>query len=270
MLKKFRDRFGTTGTVISVIALIAALGGTAVAASGALTGKQKKEVEKIAKKYAGKPGAPGAAGTNGTDGKDGANGKDGAEGNPGPEGKNGTNGTNGKSPENIEEFNAGDPRCSHSGGVVYEAEGLVGSNSTVCNGEKGPAGAPWPVGNTLPSGATETGTWAFTGTTADTNGIHVSISFPIRLASPLDENHVHWVLEPDFSTFCKSNGTSPQPEPGNLCVYLTESVSETAFSGIFSSAEEGEKGALTMGAVLSFSAPTGAAAGGGSFAVKAP
>jgi hypothetical protein len=276
MLHRFRDRFGTAGIVIAVIALIAALGGTALAAGGALTGKQKKEVEKIAKKYAGKPGAPGVAGTNGTNGKDGAEGRQGPEGKAGTngtEGKAGTNGTNGapgKSPEELATLAPGEEGCA-AGGVLYGIPG--GEESSICNGVKGvkgDTGEPWAAGGTLPPGAKETGTWFFTGTNADTGGIRIALSFPIPLASPLDEEHVHYFSDVDFGTFCEQQGGDPKPKPGNLCVYLTESVSGTVFTGIFKNIEEEEKGSLRTGAVLRFAAPTGAAVGGGSFAVTAP
>lgn len=258
---------GGPGVVVAVIAIVVALAGTAYAATK-LNSTQKKEVEKIAKKYAGKPGAPGAQGSAGPQGPPGTKGDTGSQGDKGDQGIPGLKGADGKSVGLVGE---GAELCEKSPtekvpGVAYEIEGS-GVEKTICNGAEG---SPWTAGGSLPSGATETGNWTLVGTAADTNGVDIPLSFPIPLNEPLDEAHVHYRSEVDFTTFCKGNGTVPEPVPGNLCVYLTESVNGAVASGIYSSFEEGEKGALTMGAVLAFSAPTGIAGGGGSFAFTAP
>jgi hypothetical protein len=255
---------GGPGLMIAIIAIITALAGTAYAATK-LNNTQKKEVEKIAKKYVAKPGAPGAQGQTGPPG---VKGDTGSQGGKGDQGIPGLKGTDGKSVELVGE---GAELCEMSPtekvpGVAYEIEGS-GIENTVCDGAEG---SPWTAGGILPSGATETGKWTLTGTTANTGGVNIALSFPIQLKEALDETHVHYFSEGNFTTFCKGNGSVPAPIPGNLCVYLTESVNEVVFNGIYSNFEEGEKGSLRMGAVLAFSTPTGVASGGGSFAFTAP
>jgi hypothetical protein len=242
------------GVVISVIAVILVLGGTALAAAK-LNGTQKKEVTKIAKNFAGKPGAPGATGPAGAQGPAGPKGDAGAAGTPGAIG---TTGTTGKT---------GNTGATGASGAVG-ATGLAGP--TGATGATGVTGSPWTPNSTLPSGAIESGSWTFTGTTADTNGIRVPLSLPIRLASVLDEEHVHYFEDADFLTFCKGSTESPKPEPGHLCVYLAETVTETTFGGIYKNVESEEKGSKRTGAILVFATPTGKAQGGGTFAVTAP
>jgi Collagen triple helix repeat (20 copies) len=295
MYRRFQDRFGTTGLIVAVVALIAALSGTALAASGALTGKQKKEVEKIAKKYAGKDGAPGAAGTNGTNG---TNGKDGANGSAGAPGKDGTSATvvsftgskgtctkeqggievksasattfvcNGEEGEpgespfgtsfagNAEP--AGNP-CAGAGGTTYTVESV---KSNVCNGNEG---SPWTAGGTLPPGATETGTWAFTGTAADTAGIRVPISFPIKLSEEIGEAHVHF--SPIGLPACPGTFENPGAAPGELCVFVGNADTFPNFEGVFPTGGAAEQGASRAGAVLTFGPPTENTASSGTFAV---
>lgn len=195
MFHRFHDRFGTAGLIIAVIALIAALGGTALAA-GALTTKQKKEVTKIAKKYAGKPGAPGTNGTNGTNGEKGAQGEKGAKGdtgntgNTGPQGPAGTTGAKGDT-------------------------GAAGAT-----GAKGDTGATGFSGftATLPSGETETGTWAIYANAAGVETLVSVISFPIPLAASIEQAGFHITL--GGTTECPGSVGSPEAASGQVCVYV--------------------------------------------------
>ena len=290
-IRAIREPFGTAGLVVACVALIAALGGTALAAAK-LNSTQKKEVEKIAKKYAGKPGAPGAQGPAGPQGPAGANGKDGT---------NGTNGTNGESVT----LSAA-TGCGAAAGTKL----TVGSSSEeVCNGkegdegepgepgEPGPEGSPWTDKGVLPSGATETGVWAFsrsveTITTevegnkeevvvGDSEPIRVPISFPIPLTeiTNIPAENVHWSEEPNFADFdeagdgtigCEGTTAIPKAPSGHLCVYLNGSENplvNVSFVGISKPSAFGfSKGASPAGAVLEFSAPTGEALGRGSYA----
>lgn len=269
MFKRFKERLDASGPglIVAVIAMVLALTGGAFAAAGKLTGPQKKEVKKIAKQYAGKPGAPGATGPAGKDGTNGTNGKDGT---------NGTNGEDGKSVV-VASVPKGTP-CKE-GGVTVEVEGS-GVKKSICNGEegeKGEEGSPWTAGGTLPPGATETGTWAYTATTADTKGVHVPLSFAIPLSGRLEEENVHYnPSEGDAS--CEDSegpGSAGQPKaaPGQLCVYVNagDFPEEVTFTGIcFVTAAICEKGANRAGAILAFSTPTGASSGSGTFAVTAP
>jgi len=303
-VRAIREPFGTAGLVVACIALIAALGGTALAAKGALTGKQKKEVEKIAKKFAGKDGAagaPGANGTNGANGKDGAEGKQGPEGKAGANGTNGTNGTpgtpgtNGKSPKIIAEYQPGEPGCEENGGFVYEVEGS-NEEAEVCNGKEGKDGSPWAVGG-LPSGATETGTWAFSRdvetftvevggaeeevVVGDNSSILVPLSFPVPLASNLEQSQIHFTGDPGFSSACTGSANTPKANPGQLCIYVSTAtppegtkLEKIQFGGEF--AEPGERIAGKTGAIMVFERPTETefgyipAVGAGTFAVTAP
>jgi hypothetical protein len=278
MLKKLKQRLGAggPGLTVAVIAMVLALTGGAFAAAGKLTGPQKKEVEKIAKKFAGKNGKPGAVGPVGPAGKDGstgANGKDGA---------NGKNGENGKSVA-VTSVPKGAP-CKE-GGVTVEVEGS-GVKKPVCNGEegkegeKGEEGSPWTAGGTLPPGSTETGAWAFTATSADSNGIRVPISFPIPIVPRLKEAAVHYEGETEFGTFCPEGSLgAPTAAPGNLCVYTNQvdepPVKGTTLIGIFppsdpEGASLGKKGTNSSGAILTFASPVGNASGAGTFAITAP
>ena len=266
-MKHLRRRLGANGPglTVAVIALVIALAGGAYAASGALTGKQKKEVTKIAKKYAGKAGAQGPAGPAGPAG---AKGDSGSQGSEGKEGKAGTNGVSVTSTESLGPI----PGHCPEGGSTFES---TSGKTYACNGAEGPEGppgAPWPGGGVLAPNAVETGAWAFTGTTADTNGIRVPLSFPVRMPIELLENSVHFQGEANFGDSCEGGVIIPKPKPGQLCVYVNsqEPVEGTTLQGIYPvhAAVGIEKGADYSGAMLVFSAPTGPASGSGSFAIQ--
>jgi len=272
------------GLIVAVIALILALAGGAFAASGALTGKQKKEVTKIAKQYAGKTGANGAPGANGTNG---ANGKDGV---------NGTNGKDGKNGESVTISAATIAECSEGGTKFTNGTG----SGKACNGEPGepgeagPKGEPWTPNNTLPSGAIETGSWAFSADESESPAL-VPISFPVQLAAFLNEEQVHFSTEANFEDFdeggdgtegCKGSyknpagtgsGTLKPNPPGQLCVYLNtdgvNGIKNATFEGIYFLTAQiavdggGEKGAGRPGATLAFKIDGGVGYGVGSWAV---
>jgi hypothetical protein len=282
MLSPLRNRFGIPGA-ISVIALVFAMLGGAYAATNSGSGKATASA-KAKKGPRGPKGATGPAGPAGPTGPAGSNGKDGANGSNGKDGSNGTNGKDG----------AGVTTASFSGskGTCNEEQGGIEVKSAspaafVCNGlegeagakgdkgDKGEEGSPWTAGGKLPPGATETGAWAFAGTEADTAGIVVPISFPIRLAAALEPGtadqpaHIHYASEEDFATQCPGTAGAPKANPGELCVYENpqEAVAGTSFEGIFKLSAERE-GASAAGAWLRFAPPTEAvASGNGSFAV---
>jgi hypothetical protein len=289
-LAAFRKRLGinSPGIAIAVVAILIGLTGGAFAAGGGLTASQKKQVKSIAqteaKKFAGKPGAPGAQGPPGQAGSAGPKGDKGDQGIQGNKGDPGTPGAAGKSvivtpipkePTACEEFGG-------EGGLEVRLEGTAaGSGKEVCNGkagEKGEKGEPWVPDNTLPSGATLTGSWAFNGTTDDTAGIRVPISFPVALGAPLSSVHIHYGEGESGGAFdptgvCPGTALKPQAAKGELCVYqnATEGLENATFVGIFryATGEVTQEGALRAGAVLKFN-PTGVAFGAGSFAVTAP
>lgn len=223
-IRAIREPFGTAGLIIAMIALVAALGGGAYAAKGGLTGKQKKEVAKIAqkeaKKFAAKNGTNGTNGLPGTKGDKGDAGGAGATGPAGPQGPAGPAGPQGK------------------------------------QGVQGVQGIPGETGftETLPPGETETGTFAYRGSIAESeaSAINVPISFPIPLASPLGQGSVHMISadgskeiviretsegpgkeegegEEVTPTACgialtpAATAANPAAAPGNLCVYVTKS-----------------------------------------------
>lgn len=285
MYKRFHDRFGTAGVVIGVIALIAALGGTALAAGG-LTGKQKKEVKAIAKSFQG-TGPAGATGTNGTNG---TNGKDGANGAPGEKGKDGTNGKS----VTVTKIDPEEEECEEQGGAIVEEEG-AGPGIEVCNGEEGLQGAPgspWTAGGTLPSGSTETGSWAF-GTVSvaakpegTSTPLFVPISFMVPLAADLtgalqaENSQVHFInaagkeltliegeIEPPH---CHGTAAAPAADAGNLCIYAGELSGATTNQARIKKTANNEGGASTAGAAVGFTNVEGGAAGRGTWAVMAP
>jgi hypothetical protein len=187
MFHRIHDRLGTAGVAIAVVALIAALGGTALAASGALTAKQKKEVKAIAKGLVG-TGPAGAAGANGTNGANGAPGEKGAAG------TNGTNGTNGNtvlsgsgapsggSPGDFYIKTGAEPEIYGPKTATWPGSGTKLKGST---GSQGPPGVIHP-GETLPSGASETGAWATVMGKVQAEAPHASLGpIPISFNIPL-------------------------------------------------------------------------------------
>ncbi len=247
------------GLTVAVIAMLVALTGGAFAAAGALNSTQKKEVTKIAKKYAGKPGAPGAKGDQGLKGDPGANGNQGAPG------KDGTSVT-------AVEIPAEEPECEGRGGAIIEPQQIE-----VCAGKEG---SPWTGGGTLPAGATETGSWAFTGSSedpSDAEKILVPISFPVPLAAQrLAGPAVHYSGSPaDASFFAPDKDCPtgleefpPSALPGKLCVYLNNGEGEVGleYKAIRSSVTT-NKGASSSGGYLEFVATAPVAHASGVFAV---
>jgi hypothetical protein len=74
-----------------------------------------------------------------------------------------------------------------------------------------------------------------------------TISFPIRLAAPLDESHVHHVTSPTAE--CPGTVENPTAEPGNLCVYESMAAHEGGLENIIDPAIF-KVGASTSGAML--------------------
>jgi Collagen triple helix repeat (20 copies) len=217
--RRMREPFGKAGVAIGVLALVFAMLGGAYAASGGLSGKQKKEVTKIAqteaKKFA-KAGKTGPAGPAGAAGKEGAKGAD------------GTNGSNGA-----------------------DGVGSVGPQGP--QGPQGPAGVIHP-GETLPSGASETGSWAFPETEVNQIPI-VPISFTIPLKGALGSSEVHFLAEGEGETTeCPGIAEEPEAAAGNLCVYTTglEGGGLHGHPAIEQSGVPFEEGASPVGAKIFF------------------
>jgi len=268
-LTKLKRRLGVNGPglTVALIALIVALGGAAFASSDSGSATASKAKAKRGptgpRGPKGATGPAGPAGPAGAQGPAGAAGAKGDSGAPGAAGKTGATGATG---------------AAGATGAVG-ATGATGAAGAT--GATGATGEPWTPNSELPSGAIETGAWAFAGSTSDTNGIRVPISFPIKLAEELEASKVHYSTEPSFSTACEGVANFPKPKPDNLCVYVNngDPVSGTTVEGIYSNVNAIEieplkfgieKGAGRTGAVLVFAAPTGAAYGSGSYAVRAP
>jgi hypothetical protein len=225
MFSMIRKRV-TYANVVVTVALVFAMTGGAYAAKHYLISSTKQISPSVLKELAGKTGA---VGKEGPAGKNGTNGSTGA---PGPQGLQGLEGKAGKEGKQGEEGEEG-------------REGKEGKE-----GKEGAKGQPWTPSNTLPSGATETGVWG----TRPPEGKQelVSLSFPVALATELDEAHVH--IAPNAA--CSGTVEKPTAEPGNLCVYpgvaanvkLEEIVKPYGFN---------EAGAGTTGANLAISGNTG-------------
>jgi hypothetical protein len=200
MFSMIRKRMHVSpATAIATLALVFAMTGGAYAAKRYLITSTKQISPKVLKSLKGangKNGATGPAGSAGPAGAAGPKGENGAAGSPGAKGETGAAGTN-------------------------------GTNGT--NGETG-------FTKTLPSKATETGVWAFTG---DTPTVLLGpVSFSIPLKEPLGESQVHYITSEGLelvearhaeyeeipSTVCLGTVEAPTAVPGNLCVYAYDVI----------------------------------------------
>jgi hypothetical protein len=244
MFSKLRKQFGSAGLIVAIIALVAALATGAYAAGGGLSGKQKREVTSIAKKFAGKPGAPGAAGSAGTNGTNGTNGNDGT---PGADGKS------------VEAEAASVAECA-DGGTRFKVNGVT--KGKACNGQEG---SPWAAGGILPSGATETGTYAGLVTEGQSALIPISLTLPVEPAP-----------EPIYVEGASAPGCPgvvaevPTADPGKLCLYKTlQAGGEEVDSRTFLTPLAVAPGSAPSGAILTFECISPACVRYGSWAVTA-
>lgn len=189
-----RSRFNYSN-VVATLALVFAMSGGAYAASKFLISSTKQIKPSVLAQLKGKAGPAGGVGVQGPAGPAGPQGPAGANG------KDGSNGTNGKD----------------------GAPGLEGKE-----GKAGKNGSPWTVDGTLPSEATETGTWSFGPIKQESAGTFFSpaqivpISFAIPLKEPLGAGKVHYVKPGETASAGCNGGTVEKPtaELGNLCVYV--------------------------------------------------
>lgn len=182
----------------------------------------------------------------GATGPAGATGATGATGNTGPAGNNGSNGTS----VTVKELKAGE--CTNKEGG---SEFTVGTTKTLaCNGEKG---AIHP-GETLPSGASETGVWAEPqGVEYPTHKIQfvfAEIGFPIPLSGELEASKVHFIKPNETAPPGCNNGsvTKPEAESGNLCVYASTDEGVSAQSFVNPEQANGPATAGKTGTLISF------------------
>jgi hypothetical protein len=217
MLSFARRRF-TFANVALTLALVFAMSGGAFAAGKFLITSTKQIKPSVLAQLKGKAGP---AGANGAQGPAGAVGPVGPQG---PGGKEGAAGTNGKDGASVTGVAASAAECA-AGGVKYTS--ASGSNA-VCNGKNGTTGFT----ETLPSGKTEKGTWAVSGSPYRMGGIPfpgllAPISFVIPLAAS-PEPHIIGIEEGEGEALqssvipskCTGTVASPGAQGGQLCIFI--------------------------------------------------
>lgn len=236
----------TYANVAMTVVLVFAMSGGAYAASKYLITSTKQISPKVLKALAGKTGPRGLQGLAGAQGSPGPEGKTGAQGIPGAQGNQGSNGNNGAA-------GATGPKGPAGASVT---------GPTGPTGPKGATGSPWPAGGTLPSGATETGSWGVVRpeeAKAQGQGINFAyapISFAIPLAAELGESNVHLIAPAGkgggAGTGCPttSSVSKPEAEPGNLCVFEGPDERNVEEIEIVNPMNDEEKKAGTTGAIL--------------------
>lgn len=283
MFSRIRKRLTYTNIAMTLAFVFATTGG-AYAASKVLITSTKQIKPSVLKQLKGKAGAQGPAGARGPTGTAGAQGSAGANGKDGVLGKDGVSVTSGTESAGV--------NCKAGGSKFVSVSGTT----YACNGANGQTGFT----STLPSGKTETGTWAFgpitTAATGEAPFVYVPLaSFAIPLAAPLTNvsgcgetgkpacqvHYINKLGEEVLGSFSEPKTTSPGPEcggsaaapnaePGNLCIYAArEEATTTAAQSILSPASEEEAGASIAGAVGFFHIG-GNANGRGTWAVTAP
>ncbi len=280
-------------TILALAALVFAITGGAYAASGGSgnggDGHATASIAKSKKKTpAGKPGPRGPAGPAGATGPAGPAGATGpagaagAKGENGAAGSNGTNGTNGTNGEGVKAER--DTTDCKEGGTKFT---VSGKSEHVCNGEKG---AIHP-GDTLPSKATETGTWAMASLESEEDFGLVAISFAVPLENELtgfeeptpgDEirGHARYINNKNEEAiegttnhpYCPGSVAKPEAEPGFLCVYGGEETTTLSSSTFITSPVKGaaEESVGRSGAIMKVKALGINSKASGSWAVTAP
>ena len=175
---------------IATLALVVATSGGTLAATHYLITSTTQISPKVLRALKGKAGSTGETGEAGPQGEAGSEGATGATGETGPAGKEGAQGKEGKP------------------------------------GAEGKEGSPWTAGGVLPSGKTETGTWAFVSHAEES--VRVPLSFSIPTNEPLQPTHGRGPVELvqpgeedqiDAHPNCPGSVAKPQANPGFICVY---------------------------------------------------
>jgi len=254
MLSALRTRFGIPG-LISVIALVFAMIGGAYATSDSGDGKGATASAKKSQK--GPRGPRGPKGATGATGAEGPAGPAGAKGDKGDAGANGATGATG-------------------------AQGPTGP--TGATGNTGATGATGATGfsgftTTLPSGQTETGTWAVGPLPAEETAQAAPISFSIPLAATIGGANAHAVPVDGPAPAGCAGGTASEPkaDPGHLCVYA-EVLTDAEYLGSLIGnpllniikGGGGGSGAGISGAFVQIGATAAGGNGRGTWAVTAP
>jgi hypothetical protein len=276
MLSPLRNRFGIPG-VISVVALVFAMFGGAYAASSNSGGKATASAKakkgprgpKGATGPAGPAGPQGPAGANGKDGASGVNGNDGAPGAPGGPGAPGKTVLSGAGAPTPAIGTDGDFYIRTTTSDLYgpKTAGSWGA-STSLKGASGPAGSPWTLDGTLPSGATETGifyAYDYDGNQQES----APVSFNVPLPGVIDSSHVALGPSPacDDEELPAASAANPEADPGYFCVFPSASseLSLVQFS------QAGGGGSIgTTGVLLEAAGPVGSHVFKGTWAVTAP
>jgi hypothetical protein len=145
------------------------------------------------------------------------------------------------------------------------------------HGATGPAGAPGTPGapgtnglgltadQTLPTGNTETGTFAGNGATGQ--DITVDIEFRPKWAASLPAADVHFVTTPTAA--CPGTSAAPTATAGTLCIYLG-GISDATYASTFRIDNSIALGASSLGAVIFFTDTGPDGRTWGTWAVTAP
>jgi collagen type I alpha len=269
MFSMLKNRFGIPG-ILAALALVFAMVGGAWAANKFIITSTKQIKPSVLAQLKGQSGPPGAQGPAGPQGPAGANGKEGAAGAKGATGATGatgaagTNGTNGAT-------------------GATGATGAAGTNGTNgATGATGATGSPWTAGGTLPSKATETGSWAVTtgAVTAESALGYGAAPFALPLAAELDLEHTIVVSEggegelgkcSNAAATEKGKASHPLAAPGFLCVYIGSGFAAAEGTATFiRNASAAGFGASTAGAVVQVNAKKAPRGIYGTYAVTAP
>lgn len=125
--------------------------------------------------------------------------------------------------------------------VTFDQSGRSGAKGDAgpsgAKGDPGPAGAkgdPGPVDGTLPSGATEMGSFAARAVDgASVDSVDVVLNFALRPALPMTA----YLVFPDApGTPCQGSAAAPTAPRGTLCVYLSVQQNLEAYSPSVSTA----------------------------------
>jgi hypothetical protein len=235
----------TPSTLIATLALVFAMTGGAYAAKHYLITSTKQISPKVLKALKGANGKTGANGANGAQGPAGAAGAGGVgpggpQGPQGPQGNPGNPGEPGKPGESVVNKALTPGGACKEGGAEFKVGGEAATKA--CSGEKGVLHA----GETLPTGASESGAWTtIYKAAAAGDPMSSAISFGIPLAS---EPAAHYIgtkeelaKEPHEAAAikekkCAGNAENPEAASGNVCVFalLESNALEYLYAGSIS------------------------------------
>jgi hypothetical protein len=239
--------------VVATFALFFAMTGGALAASHYLITSTKQIKPSVLKSLVGRAGPAGPAGTAGAVGARGESGATGT-GTPGVEGHEGKEGSKGKEGKEGPEGKEGLPGVIHPGETLAPGASETGMWAASGSSATGQLCVPNAEEAPVISGGADPG--CPTGYTFDQLGsVAVGvISFTIPLEAALGGEEVHYLkYEQKAAGHCEGSFEKPTAEPGNLCVYeapgpQNEEVGLVASD--YSSVGKGESGALKTGAIV--------------------